>query len=229
SYVHLRRRPSKLPNLLTEIINNLISIYSLENTNQLVNQQVNLAIKFSSIELSEHLLISILKAAPNYFSDECKHKIITNSKFLDCSLTPLSYNLEKPPALYFNNPPETRPNHLQLKNQAINALYNKADDAELLINNYYLTSPIKKDAIELKTELYVSTENITDLISFSAEELISNPNSNICIPLDKIVQQIYEDCIYSIDSVICCYHYNKLSKVDNSSILNEVFEEYIIS
>ncbi|MFM1702551.1 hypothetical protein ACJ5ZS_16220 [Aeromonas salmonicida] len=229
SYVHLKRRPSNLPSLLTEIINNLISIYSLENTNQLVSQQVNLAIKFSSIELSEHLLISILKAAPNYFSDECKHKIITNSRFFDCSLTPLSYNLEKPPALYSSNSSEAQSSHLKLKHKAIDALYNKTNEAESLINEYYFTSPIKKDAIELKTELYISTGNITDLISFSAEELISNPNSNICIPLDKIVQQIYEDCIYSIDSVICCYYYNKLSKVDNSSILNEVFEEYIIS
>lgn len=229
SYVHLKRRPNNLPSLLTEIINNLISIYSLENTNQLVNQLVNLAIKFSSIELSEHLLISILKAAPNYFSNECKHKIITNSRFFDCALTPLSYNLEKPPALYSSHSPETKSNHLRLKQKAIDALYNQSEEAEPLINEYYCISPIKKDAIELKTELYISTGNISELISFSAEELILNPNSNICIPLDRIVQQIYDDCIYSIDSVICCYYYNKLSKVDNSSILNEVFEEYIIS
>ncbi|WP_407258250.1 hypothetical protein [Klebsiella quasipneumoniae] len=97
------------------------------------------------------------------------------------------------------------------------------------VKDYYEVAPIKKDAIELMVECFIRCSDKKSLIEYASNELIINPNSNICLPLKDIVGYVSENNLYTIDSVICSYYYNKFSSEDNSSVLNEVFEEYIIS
>ncbi|HBL5324597.1 TPA: hypothetical protein LR331_004707, partial [Enterobacter hormaechei] len=102
SYIYTSRRPKSLPPLLSTIINNLIAIYSLKDSNQAISQLINLSIIYSSLELSNHIMISIMKAAPFYFDEKKKTQVIDKSKFLHTSLTPLACNLDSPPSLYFD-------------------------------------------------------------------------------------------------------------------------------
>ncbi|SPY45288.1 Uncharacterised protein [Photobacterium damselae] len=74
SYIYTKIKPNGLPDLLKEIIDNIISIYSLNNTNQSADHLVDLSIKYSSLELSDHILISIIKSAPYYFPSRTKEK-----------------------------------------------------------------------------------------------------------------------------------------------------------
>lgn len=228
SYIYTSRRPKSLPPLLFNIINNLISIYSLKDSNQAIKQLLNLSIIYSSLELSDHILISIMKAAPFYFDENKKTQIIDKSKFLHTSLTPLACNLDSPPSLYFDESIEDVDPVRVLKHAAIEAIENIEENAINLIDEYNNITRIRKDAIELKVEYYLKTDDFVGLIEYSADELIKNTNSNICLPLDKIVNFIDANKVYSLDSVICAYYYNLYSNEDNSEVINEFFEEYII-
>ncbi|PMP45045.1 hypothetical protein BCS86_00810 [Vibrio splendidus] len=229
SYIYTSRKPAGLPDVLREIINNLISIYSLEDANQSVEQLVDLAIKYSSLELSEHILISIVKSAPYFFSSENKKNIVLKSNFLNCPLTPLSYNLNTPPSMYVKSNSKDLPLHLKVKKDTIESITSSSSTAHELVDQYYNLSPIKKDAIELKVQYLLQIGDIDEIIDFSASELINNPSSNVCIPLEYITTEIENDSIYTIDSVICGYFHNHFSDLDGSALLNEVFEEYFFS
>ncbi|EJP3283733.1 hypothetical protein NU207_002722 [Vibrio parahaemolyticus] len=229
SYIYTKRKPNGLPDVFKEVIDGLILIYSLNDANQSTDQLVDLSIKYSSLELSDHVLISIIKSAPYYFSTEIKEKIIEKSKFLNCPLTPLSYNLKTPPSMYVKECSAKLPPHLKLKKEVIDSINSPSVITPNLVDKFYNLSPINKDAIELKVQ-YLLQNNLKDeLISFAATELIHNPSSNVCIPLEEICSDIDRDSIYTIDSVICSFFYNHFSELDGSSLLNEVFEEYFFS
>lgn len=229
SYIHLGKKPSGLPEFLNDIINNLISIYSLKDANQAIVQQVGLIIKYSSLDISDHLMISILKAAPYFLSAEQKNGIIFKSKFLEKPLTPLACHLNESPSLYENYSLNLNVEHLKRKRTAIFAVLNNDQDMLDKVKDYYSIAPIKKDAIELMVECFIRKNDKYSLIEYAADELIINPSSNICLPLKDIVDYVDNANLYTIDAVICSYYYNQFSSEDNSSVLNEVFEEYIIS
>lgn len=229
SYIHTQRKPNGIPDFLREILDNLISIYSLSDANQSTDQLVDLSIKYSTLELSDHILISIVKSAPYYFPIKTKDKIIAKARFLNYPLTPLSYNLKIPPSMYIKGLSENLPLHLKLKKEAIESINSLSSITSSLVDNFYKISTIKKDAIELKIQHLLKNGFTDELISFSATELINNPSSNVCIPLEKICSDIDQDSIYTIDSVICCFFHNNFSELDSSTLLNEVFEEYFFS
>ncbi|HIF9156399.1 TPA: hypothetical protein ACX6PJ_001013 [Photobacterium damselae] len=229
SYIYTKRKPNGLPDLLKEIIDNIISIYSLNNANQSADHLVDLSIKYSSLELSDHILISIIKSAPYYFPSKIKEKVIAKSNFLNCPLTPLSYNLKTPPSMYIKDDNTSLPPHLKLKKEAINSINSPSVITSSLVDEFYNLSPINKDAIELKVQYLLKNGLKDELMSFSSTELIKNPNANVCIPLEEICIDINNNSVYTIDSVICSFFYNHFSELDGSSLLNEVFEEYFFT
>ncbi|MEZ8260348.1 hypothetical protein AB6C49_23705 [Vibrio cyclitrophicus] len=229
SYIHTKSKPEGLPTFLKEVILQLISIYSLSEANRSVLSLLNLSIKYSSFEVSDHLLISIHKSAPFFFDIDKKEKIITKSKFLNLPLTPLANNLHKRPYLYVTKLSDDAPLHLKSKKRAIEALIDSDEDQDKYLDEFYSLAPIKKDAIELNVENKLSLTDWNGLIVYAANELIKNSNANVCLPLESIAKYIDENCIYTLDSVICSYFYREFSKDNNSEILNEVFEEYILS
>lgn len=229
SYIHLNKTPNNLPSFISDVINNLIKIYSLVDANQSVSLLKNLAIKYSSLEISEHLVISIDKAAPFFFNDNQKQKLKSSSFFLSLPLTPLSCSTEHRPALYISELDTESPEHLLLKKKAIKSLLSNNKNTLEHIDNFYRNTKIIKDAIEIKVEYFLKNNDLDGLIAYSSEEMIANPNSSLCLPLGIIIEYINENCIYTLDSVICAYYYNYFSIDDESSILNEVFEEFILT
>ncbi|EUC90806.1 TPA: hypothetical protein ACXE54_000510 [Klebsiella michiganensis] len=231
AYIYSSRKPQNLPSLLFTIVTNLISIYSLKNSNQAIAQLINLVIIYSSLELSDQILLSILKSAPFFLDEHKKTKLIEKTKFINTPLTPLACNLESPPSLYsdYLNAIGTPNINRLLKLKTIEAIKNKRDNAFDLICEYEIKALIPKDSIELKVEFYLKNNCLSELIEFSANELIKNPNANICLPLEDIVGFINEKKIYSLDAVICAYYYNLYSNEDQSEFLNEFFEEYILT
>ncbi|WP_285131012.1 hypothetical protein [Leclercia adecarboxylata] len=229
SYIYAGRKPRSLPPLLLNIINNLISIYSLKDSNQAISQLINLSIIYSSLELSDHIIISIMKAAPFFFDEKRKIKIIEKSRFLHTPLTPLACNLESPPSMFLNYSLEDIDPFRKLKYAAIKAIDKNDRNALDLIHAYSKVTSIKKDSIELRVEFYLKNNDFNGLIEYSTNELIKNTNSNICLPLEEIVNYINERKIYSLDSVICAHYYNLYSNDDKSEVINEFFEEYIIA
>ncbi|WP_073970220.1 hypothetical protein [Serratia ficaria] len=228
SYIYTSRKPKSLPPLLYDIINNLISIYTLKDSNQAILQLVNISIIYSNFEISDHILISILKAAPFIFDEEVKSKVINKTNYFHTPLTPLACNLESPPSLYIDSSLPEIDRIRKLKSDAITAIANSDENAIQFIEAYEFEAKIRKDSIELRVEYYLHNNDFMSLISFSSDELIKNINSNICLPLEKIVRFINNGKIYSLDSVICAYYYNLYSKEDKSEVINEFFEEYII-
>lgn len=228
AYIYTSRKPKSLPPLLYDIINNLISIYSLKDSNQAILQLVNTSIIYSNFEISDHILISIMKSAPFFLDEKIKNKVINKTNFFYTKLTPLACNLESPPSLYIDGSLTKMDSIRKLKRDAIVAIANTDASAIKFIEAYEYASKIRKDSIELRVEYYLKNNDFMSLISFSSDELIKNINSNICLPLEIIVSFINSKKIYSLDSVICAYYYNLYSKEDKSEVINEFFEEYII-
>lgn len=229
SYIYTSRKPKDLPILFSSIINNLISIYTLKESNQSISQLINLSIIYSNLEISDHILVSIMKSAPFFFDEKKKKTLIEKIKFLQTPLTPLACNLESPPSLYCDPSLKEIDIHRQRKYIIIDAISKGKRNTIDLINEYETNSPIRKDSIELRVEYYLKNSNVIELIEYSTNELILNPNSNICLPLEEIIYFINNEKIYSLDSIICAYYYNLYNSEDKSDVLNEFFEEYIIS
>ncbi|MGM5531577.1 hypothetical protein ACP3UV_17175 [Mixta calida] len=229
SYIYTSRKPKNLPLLLNNIINNLISIYSLKDSNQAISQLVNTAIIYSNFEISDHILIGIIKAAPFFLDENIKNKVIGKSNFLYTPLTPLACNLDSPPSLYVDDSLTEIDGARKLKLDAIKSIACHKENAIRLIEAYDNVTRIRKDYIELRVEYYLKNNEFISLIEFSSDELIRNINSNICLPLERIVSYINSEKIYSLDSVICAYYYNLYSKEDKSEVINEFFEEYVIA
>lgn len=229
AYVYTNRKPKPLPDLLASLINNLISIYSLKNTNQNILQQINLALTYSSLELSDHLVLSVVKSAPFYFDNKKSKHITCQSNYSCYPLTPLSHSLNNPPSLFVFGNEYNLPEHRLVKNKAINSLLQSSEDTWDLIEKYSLITPVKKDVIELKVEYFISNEDFDGLTNYASNELIINPYSNICLPLAEISNFIEDENLYTLDALICSFYFNKFSNKDETEILNEVFEEYIVS
>ncbi|WP_198595176.1 hypothetical protein, partial [Vibrio splendidus] len=143
------------------------------------------------------------KSAPFFFDIDKKEKIITKSKFLNLPLTPLANNLHKRPYLYVTKLSDDAPLHLKSKKRAIEALIDSDEDQDKYLDEFYSLAPIKKDAIELNVENKLSLTDWNGLIVYAANELIKNSNANVCLPLESIAKYIDENCIYTLDSVIC--------------------------
>ncbi|WP_407258249.1 hypothetical protein [Klebsiella quasipneumoniae] len=82
-------------------------------------QQVGLIVKYSVLDVSDHLMISVLKSAPYFLSAQQKDGIIFKSKFLEKQLTPLACHLDESPSLYENYSLDLNVEHLIRKRTAI--------------------------------------------------------------------------------------------------------------
>ncbi|MQU24324.1 hypothetical protein GHO35_24755 [Pseudomonas helleri] len=86
-----------------------------------------------------------------------------------------------------------------------------------------------KDFIEFKSRALVSSNSLDELVGLAASYLANYPESYVCFPMDKLVEHIEENFVHDIDSIVVCHYFVKFVSSDKRTLLNEIFEEYLIS
>lgn len=234
SYAYLNRKPLKRNNVLTNIVENLVHIYSLSQPQELTEYAItSIAIKLHGFTLSPHLQmclfianqnkykkIDILKAVALCKSSRGQTNPIINGKDLSGS------NLC---ALYSQSIDVEPVNYRKYKAQ-ICKLINSGEhpeEIERLLELYKNSSPLLKDYLELYSEFCLKFDKFDLLIKFCAFELIKSSNISFCFPLETIVYEIESQGIVTIESVIILYMFYKYISTTKEYLLNEYFEDYI--
>lgn len=224
SYIKSKRTPSdNIPPILLNSIKSLMKIYNLENSNDGILNLVSLIYKFNFFQISDHLLIALIKAAPFYLNKEKKIFIESKAKNLFLNVTPLTKNISKEPLLR-NDSGDNSNNINNLKNSLSK---NNFDISETLKKIESLTI-IRKDFLDILFNYYMNTNCHEKLLSTIADELIINHESIICVPIENIKEIILTSDHPNINSIIISYFLNNKTKKQNEFLLNSSYEDYII-
>ncbi|SIQ70179.1 hypothetical protein SAMN05880558_1059 [Aeromonas sp. RU39B] len=233
SYVYTNRNPSEsLPSLVKDSICNLINIYKLHNVNASTQNLYELAIRIHPLELSKHIILSILKVSPYYFGADDNKKIGLMTLYLYEQATPVNSISGK-----FSQPFEfsivkTEPHsHLiEIKNETIEYITNENyNQAAIKLEEYRRESLIYKDYIDLKVFYHLKKQNKRELLNFTARTLIETPQSYICFPLAEIINYIESESLFSVEAVIVAYFYKTHNRRLSKDVFNDIFEEFILS
>ncbi|MBW3844970.1 hypothetical protein [Aeromonas hydrophila] len=229
SYIYLNKKPSKnLPSIILSCITQLINIHLYQNTNTAIQQLMSIASKLQPLDIYRHLLISIIKAAPCYFDNETKEKIILSSKFLNHPFHKID-DIDFP-AINITSKQDEKTNSLLLKKNSIIRFISekKYSAAEELLFSYKLDTPINKDFIELMVYNLSKQQDKNKLIGFTASTLIEKPQSYISFPLDDIIEYIKKEEIFNLEAVAITYIYSKNKRQKIKEIFNDTYEAYFL-
>ncbi|MGI3744891.1 MAG: hypothetical protein ACRYF8_05290 [Janthinobacterium lividum] len=91
------------------------------------------------------------------------------------------------------------------------------------------TTSLVKDFIEFKSRALIYSNSLNELVNMAAGYLSSYPESYVCFPMDKLVDYIEEEFIHDIDAVVVCHYFVKFVSSAKRTLLNEIFEEYLLS
>lgn len=230
SYIYLNESPSnKLPNFVRGVLVKLIDIYLLNNVEKASSELLSIVVKHNDMEFSKYVLIALRNANNKVISEEQHKKLMSHVVY---GATPMSFSFI--PTILFNNCDFNLINEVtKLKFKIVDSINksNLANKEKVLeeLSEYESRSPIRKDFIELKSQYLLSINDFTSLLSFSASELISSSDCIVSIPLEEIASYIDKEAYYSTDSVVFSYFYNKIKDKKIDYLLNECFEEFIIS
>lgn len=224
SYIYLGLIPDKaLPSLLRTTISNLMNIYNMVDVDQSLSELNSIAINNIGFDISKHIQIAIEKVLPYNSHQFKKQQTLQLTKYTFIANTPLCEELTH--TAY--SPNVTLAPISEREKARIKIAGNKHELSISEIEKYQDYNPLNKDYIELMAMALIQKKQYSKVLSFSVEQLLKNPESHICFPMEKISQYIADDFIVSDDAVIFCYFYSLLPGGDNVGLLNETFEEYL--
>ncbi|MND19004.1 hypothetical protein D3C80_93030 [compost metagenome] len=232
-YVYTDRIPNNnIHQIIRECLNNLINIYKLQHVNTSIQNLYELSVRIHPLDLSKHIVLSILKVAPYHFTSDERHKIISMTPYLYEPATPLDATTGKfsAPSEYSIVAETPHTPLISIKNELIEFI-NREDfnNADLSLERYNKCSAIYKDYIDLKTFYYLRKNDKRQLLEFTARTLIETPQSYICFPLTEIISYVESENLFTVEAVIVAYIYNVNSQRFNKDIFNDIFEEFILS
>ncbi|MUK50778.1 hypothetical protein [Aliivibrio fischeri] len=233
SYIKSNRvlNPS-IPKFLYDIINNLIRIYSLNNSNQCIRNILSLAYRVNQLEISYHLVVSIIKSAPYYFNQDVFDVVCRSSSLSILPITALTLNMQEKFILQNYLESSEKSDYLNIKESLWLLLKDNSDDIKGIenyleqINN---NTPITKDFLELKFEYYLQYEKYGEAIILASQQLTKNRESVFCIPMYKLAELIETGEYVGIDSVIVAHFFESEHRMQSEDLLKDAFEEYLIS
>ncbi|MFZ8143638.1 hypothetical protein [Alteromonas macleodii] len=228
SHIFLNKTPSaKLPPFFKSILEYLISIYLMENSEKSINEVYAIAMKHHNFTYSRYLIHSLTLASPYFLDNEQRKKLLNT---LVGGTTPMGESTGAT-AIYAGKSNERNSKLLEVK-VMLNMELCKGEEKDpgtifRLLAEFEELALIRKDFIEIKVEAFRQMRNYSELVGFAAAELLENASSIISFPVEEIASYIDENCFYSEDAVIFAHFYSKLKDRNIDRLLNEVFEEYI--
>lgn len=104
-----------------------------------------------------------------------------------------------------------------------------ADGARKLFPELEAACVLRRDYLDLFTDFALKNEETELLIEKCAKSLSEDSASYGCFPMEYLVAEINRRAIASLDAVLVCFFYSRKVSQKNDGVLNETFEEYLIS
>ncbi|CAH7289981.1 hypothetical protein VCHA38O210_30291 [Vibrio chagasii] len=233
SYVKESSVPgSSVPSLLSEIVTNLIRIYKLNNSNQCILNILSLAYRFNQLEISYHLIISIVKSAPYYFGEDDFISICKSVNLSTIPVTNVTLNMLDKSVVQEKIESSNKSSYLKVKESIWHLLRQDNSDCkeiEALIESFRQKTPIVKDHLEIEFEYYFNRGMYKKAIDLAAYHLTKNRESVFCIPMYKLSGLIESGDYVGIESIIVAHFYESEHRMQSDDLLKDSFEEYIIA
>ena len=232
SYVKENRYPSSnVPILLSEVINNLIKIYTLNNSSQSISNILSLAYRFNQLEISYHLIVAIIKSAPYYFNENDYKSIYKSACLSTIPVTTLTLNLGDKFIIQNEIKDVDKSRYLNIKESLWRLLKENSDNCveiEEYLNLIKNETSITKDYLELIFEYYLQYNKFNEAIELASNYLTKNRESVFCIPMYKLANLIATGEYVGIAPVIVAYFYESEHRMQSDDLLKDAFEEYLI-
>nr|WP_294863773.1 hypothetical protein [uncultured Pseudogulbenkiania sp.] len=222
---------------LSVITENLAKVYSLcQGQRQVKDNLLSFAVRLNGIEKAIALQSAIMMAAPLTFSTKDRKEISRLATTITKSCTPLIVSMANGgggvvETEYISTENENWPDHRKIKYRILQLIKNGASDTEVQqeLLAFQGVAPLQKDWIELSVEYFISIDDYENAMKVSAEALANNPECYACLPMNVLANYISNNMICSLEAVVIVFYFVKYISTKSDALLNEVFEEYIIS
>lgn len=221
--------------VLENLAKNLSTIYSLSPLWADAEDQLTSAcVKYNHLAISPGLQLSLLKSLPYKYTRKQQSLAARLAIASTAIATPQTFIMATGNNLTLNNivQPSDVPEYRSIKEQIMKMLSGDTIDVEMaekLLTSLSDSKALHKDVLECYVALYLKTGNDAELLKLACREIILDSNRHICLPMEHLIELIEREQWADLDSVILCYHYNLNVSDKKDSLLNETFEEYLIS
>jgi len=221
--------------VLENLAKDLSTIYRLSPLwSQAEDQITSACVKYNHLSISSCLQLSLLKSLPLRYTRKQQKVAARLAIASTARATPQAFVMANDKDLVFDNIGLSVevPHHRRIKEQLMKMLSSddiNVDEANNLLAALLDSEALHKDILECQVALYLKLRNNTELIRLASEELTSDSNYHISLPMEYLVDLIEKEQLADLDAVIVCYHYNLSISDKKDSLLNETFEEYLMS
>jgi hypothetical protein len=221
--------------VLEILAKDLSTIYSLSPLwSQAEDQITSACIKHNHLTISSCLQLALLKSLPFRYSQK-QQRLAARLAIVSTNFaTPQTFALatETNSIMNYISLSANVPEHRRVKEQLIGLL--SADKiniemAEGLLAKLQDVGALHKEILECYVAFYLKIGNDAKLLQLAASEIILDSNRHISLPMETLIDLIEREQLADLDAVILCYHYNLSISDEKDSLLNETFEEYLIS
>jgi hypothetical protein len=222
--------------VLQRMISDLTVTYKLApGRKQSEDSVISTIIKHRGSIYFPHLQMCLYAAAPLHFDAGELNRAGKFAFICSAETTPLVYSLSRCDheggGRRYSDANDISPTYRKLKHEITIALDRGvfSDNLASKLATLAQTARLKKDFLELHSEYCLAFNRISDLLSTGASALSADPNSYICFPMEYMLNEIENSRIASVEAVIVAYYYVRNISTKREYVLNEAFEEYILS
>ncbi|GGD93694.1 hypothetical protein [Caballeronia grimmiae] len=224
-------RPDQGP--VSDVIRHLSSLYDFSasptRTADLIS---SIVVQLNHFQGSSQLQLSLYASMPLRYESEDRQWLARLAAISNADATPWTRTLTKDadPILSHSylSDSHTLPQYRIIKQQ-IRTLSSTREDVDAKLDAFRMTVPLKKDYYELASSYLSSVNALGDVIPLCAATLAQQPNAFVAFPMRKLIEHIERTNAHTLDSLIIAYYYVKKIDSKKEYLLNETFEEFILS
>jgi len=123
------------------------------------------------------------------------------------------------------------PEYRSLKRKICKLVNESAPDTAIQVEMEALrkVTPLKRDYLELYSEYCLYTNRLQALIEVCSRNVVDDPRTHVCFPMDALIAQIEEGQMVSLEAILVAYVYSRFVSAKKDYVLNETFDEYLLS
>jgi hypothetical protein len=218
---------------LGALISNVAKLYKLTDERARTQEFViSRAVKLNHLFSRHQVQLSLYLAMPHHFTEAARRRAAALAVIACPETTPLADAQLKPSEFgrkYGDVAHYTAVRYRRLKREICDSLIKGARLSNVVAKFEELQRivPLRKDYLELLSESCVFLTELEYLIAVAADELVANPESYICFPMDRLIEEIEKNRLISIAAIVIAFYYQKLVSANKDYVLHELLEDYL--
>lgn len=215
--------------IIDDTLKNLVDINLLSSRASQARQEIiERVVRLNGSRVALDLQAVLAVAIPQFFEERKLKKVLEAAACRQESALPIVKSIISSGKRIFSDgysfvDPSNVPDERVLRCRGAWALDNSEDDESIR------TTSLVKDLIEFKSRALMSSNSLGELVCLAASYLVNYPESYVCFPMDKLAEHIEHNFVHDIDSIVVCHYFVKFVSSDKRTLLNEIFEEYLIT